>query len=150
MNRSHYLSWHHQTSYSGSLSSLDLVDLLLGLDVGQRILVDVIVPGGRLSLCLIVLLLVLVEKRILEISHGDSVSLEEPLFELLDHRGLQGSNVLVQLYDLVSDQLDLFEFELVVPFADFLLFDEFELLLIDDVLGQFLWSLILFLLVQFV
>jgi hypothetical protein len=129
------------------LGALDLEDLLLGLDVGECVLVVVLASGDGLCL-LAVVLVVLVEEGVFEVGDGDAVPAEEPLFELLNKGCFEGGDVLVELDDLVAQGLDLLEFQLVVPLAEFLLLDQFEFLLVDDVLGQLLLRLVLLLLVD--
>lgn len=90
----------------------------------------------------------MVEKRVLEVGDGDAVSSEEPLFELLNEGCFERCDILVQLNDFVPERFDFFELEFVVPLAELLLLDEFELLLVDDVLGKLLLSLVLLFLVD--
>lgn len=54
-------------------------------------------------------------------------------------------DVLVELNDLIAEGFDLLELYLVIALADFFFLDEFKLLLIDDILGEFFWRLALFL-----
>ena len=92
-------------------------------------------------------MLILVEERVLEVSYRNAVAFEEPLLKLLDHGRFESGDVFVEFYDVISDQFDLLEVQFVVPLANFLLLYQFELLLVDDVLGQFLRSLVFLLLV---
>lgn len=87
----------------------------------------------------------MVEQWIFEVRDRDSVSLEEPLFELLNEGCFERGDILVEFNDLIAEGFDLIELYLVIPLADFLLLDEFKLLLIDDILGKFFWRLAFFL-----
>lgn len=92
----------------------------------------------------------MIEKWIFEVSHGDSVPLEKPFLELLNEGCFERGDVLVQFNDFSAECLDLLELYLVVSLADFLLLDKLELLLVDDILGEFFLGLALFLETNFV
>lgn len=87
----------------------------------------------------------MVEQWIFEVRDRDSVSLGEPLFELLNEGCFERGDILVEFNDLIAEVFDLIELYLVISLADFLLLDEFKLLLIDDILGKFFWRLAFFL-----
>lgn len=90
------------------------------------------------SLLSLILLIILIYKRILQISNGYTISPEEPLLKLLYHGGLEGSDILVQLNYLISEEFNLLEIQFVISFVDFLLLNELELFLIDDILCKLL------------
>jgi hypothetical protein len=110
------------------------------VDISKCIFVYVFGTRG-IALLFLLLLIVLVQQRVLEISDGDAVFSEEPLLEFLDECCLQSSDVAIEFNDLIAEQFDFFKFKLVVSFGNLLLFDKLELFLIDDVLSDFLLSL---------
>jgi hypothetical protein len=134
-------------SHPSFFGPLDLEHLSFGLNIGQSVLVEIIALGDRLSLDSVIFVLILVEERVLEVSYRNAVAFEEPFLKLLDHGCFESGDVFVEFYDVISDQFDLLQVQLVVPLAHFLLLYQFELLLVDDVLGQFLRSLVFLLLV---
>jgi len=77
------------TSNPGLLGPLNLENFLLGLNIGQSILVNVLHLRYGGSLQAVILLVVLVEQWVLQICHRDAVPLEEPLLEFLDHGRFQ-------------------------------------------------------------
>lgn len=133
-------------SHPSFLSPLDLEHLSFGLDIGQGVLVEIITLGDGFGLDPVVLVLILVEEGVLEVSYRNAVAFEEPFLALLNHGCLESGDVFVEFYDVVSDQFDLLQVQLVVPLAHLLFLYQFELLLVDDVLGQLLRSLVFLLL----
>lgn len=120
-------------------------DLAFCLDISKCVFVDVFSLIARLDFGLLLLWVVLVEQWIFEVRDRDSISLEEPLFELLNEGCFERGDILVEFNDFVSEGFDFLQLYLVIPLADLLLFDELELLFVDDIFSQFLWRLALFL-----
>lgn len=125
-------------SYFRSFGPLNLENFLLGMNIGERIFVNVVIFTHFFSLLSLILLIILIYKRILQISNGYTISPEEPLLKLLYHGGLEGSDILVQLNYLISEEFNLLEIQFVISFVDFLLLNELELFLIDDILCKLL------------
>ena len=145
INNSRSYEWQTIGSKSSFLCTLDLEHFLLRVDISKCIFVYVFGTRG-IALRFWLLLIVLVQQRVLEISDGDAVFSEEPFLEFLDECCLQGSDVAIEFNDLVAEKFDFFKFKLVVSFGNLLLFDKLEFFLIDDVLSDFLLSLTFFLL----
>jgi hypothetical protein len=62
----------------------------------------------------------------------------------LDHACFEGSDVLVQLNDLIPEEFNLLKLKFVISFAYFLFLDQLKLLLVNDVLCQLLRCLVIF------
>ncbi len=128
---------------------MQIAYFLSRLNVGQSILVHVLVSWSIWEYFLGVhIFFLLVKQRVLKVWDWYSVSFEEPRLKALDERSFKLCDIVVQLYNKITESLNFFDFIFVIPFGDFLLLDEFELFLINDVLVDFLLGFVFLFLLE--
>lgn len=110
------------------------------MNIGKGILIDILRFDSIVSFFLLLSILVLIQKRILQICDSDTVSLEEPSLKFLDHSGLEGSYIFIQLNNVISELLDFLHFQLVVPFTCLLFFHHLKLFFINNIFRKLLLS----------